>query len=327
MGRKLHSIRDSLVDWNIDQHLNRFILPNPLHHFPRPIAHFLGHRRETRKEPPTIIQWPVSFLATVAALCLVGGIGNYAPGITKYHPPVMIASLGASAILDFAAIASPLAQPRNSIIGNTLAALCGVAIAKLFQLNSSFNEIQWVSGAVGCACAGLIMSITGTVHPPGGATAVLASTQKQVIALGWPYVGIVMLDSTLLVLVALLFNNVFRRYPQYWWTPGTVGKKIAEEKKREKVAEEAQSQHSDDKDDDLEKGGRQEGKATSDTSSDRTLRREGSNGGNVQFVEGLEDVHIKPFMIQLPQHAKLSSEEVLVLESIQERLRTRAVAN
>lgn len=314
MKGKASSIRDNLVNWNIDHLLSPYVHPTVLSHLPKPISHFLGYRFSPPKEPPTIIQWPVTFLATIAALCLVGGIGNYAPGIVKYHPPVLIASLGASAILDFGAIASPLAQPRNSIIGNTLAALCGVAIAKLFQLNPAFPGIEWVSGAVGCAVAGLVMSITGTVHPPGGATAVLASTEMHVIAMGWPYVGIVLLDSTLMVCVALLFNNVFRRYPQYWWTPGKVGKALKEERRQKE--EEEQMKECGEEAGDVEKG---PGRAVSDTSSERTLRREYSH--RVEFVEGLQDMHVKPYMIQLPKHAKLSEEEVQLLGRIQERLR------
>lgn len=150
----------------------------------------------------------------------------------------MIASMGASAVLDFNTIKSPLAQPRNSIIGNTLAAVCGVAIAKLFQHNSGFENIEWVSGAVGCAVASWVMSVTNTIHPPGGATAVLASTQAQVISMGWKFVPIVMLDSTLMVTVALLFNNVLRQYPMYWWTPATVGRKLKRERREEEEKEE-----------------------------------------------------------------------------------------
>lgn len=313
MGR-VSAVRDNLVNWNLDNILNPYVHPTVLSHFPKPISHFLGYRSSPPQEPPTIIQWPVTFLATVAALCLVGGIGAYAPGIAAYHPPILIASLGASAILDFGAIASPLAQPRNSIIGNTLAAICGTAIAKLFQHSPQFSGIEWVSGAVGCAVAGLVMSITGTVHPPGGATAVLASTEMHVLAMGWPYVGIVLLDSTLMVCVALLFNNVFRRYPMYWWTPGTVGSALKEER-RQKAEEERQE---DSGKGDVEKG---EGRAESDASSERTLRREFSN--RVEFVEGMQDMHIRPYMIQLPQHAKLSDDEIRLLSQIQERLRVR----
>ncbi|EME81985.1 uncharacterized protein MYCFIDRAFT_211512 [Pseudocercospora fijiensis CIRAD86] len=298
-----------LLDFDVDRYLNPWIPHNRLYILPKPIRHWLGYRESPQKEPYAVLQWPITFLATVAGLCLVAGIGNYAPGITAWHPPVLIASLGASAVLDFNTIKSPLAQPRNSIIGNTLAAICGTAISKLFQLNSDFDNIQWVSGAVGCALASWVMSLTNTIHPPGGATAVLASTEAAIIAMGWKFVPLVLLDSCLMVVVACLFNNLLRQYPLYWWTPGNTGRKLREEKakpeqeREQKAAEEGKAQ----------------GKAISDASSDRTLRREFSN--RIDFVDGVEDVHIRAFRIELPRYLKLEDAEVMLLEKIQERLR------
>lgn len=57
-----------------------------------------------------------------------------------------------------------------------------------------------------------------------------------------------------------------------------------------------------------------------DDTSDRTLRRELSN--RVDFVDGIEDVHVRAYRIELPHHLKLEDEEVMLLERIQERLRT-----
>ncbi|KAK4501486.1 hypothetical protein PRZ48_007295 [Zasmidium cellare] len=306
------SVLHQLLDFDVDRYLNPWIPHNRLYILPKPISRWLGYRSEPAKEPYQVLQWPVTFLATIAGLCLVGGIGNYAPGITTWHPPVVIASLGASAVLDFNTIKSPLAQPRNSVVGNTLAAICGVCIAKLFQLNSNFNNIQWVSGAVGCALASWVMSITNTIHPPGGATAVLASTEMHVIAMGWRYIPIVLLDSVLMICVALIFNNILRQYPIYWWTPNNTGQKLRQELRELKEDKTADEKHA-------EEGGVPK-KLVSDTSSDRTLRRELSN--RVDFVDGIEDVHIRPYKIQVPHHLELSDDEVEVIEKIQERLRT-----
>lgn len=253
------SLLHQLLDFDIDRYLNPYIPHNRLSILPKPISRFLGHRTHPQKEPYTILQWPITFLATVAGLCLVAGIGNYAPGITEWHPPVIIASLGASAVLDFNTIKSPLAQPRNAILGNTLAAICGVAIAKLFQLNPGFEGIQWVSGAVGCAVASWVMSVTNTIHPPGGATAVLASTEMQIVALGWRFVPLVLLDSVLMTVVALIFNNVLRQYPIYWWTPANVGRKLREERRKEQMQEGGEEK-------DAEEGKAGGKKALSDTS-------------------------------------------------------------
>jgi CBS-domain-containing membrane protein len=224
-----------LLDFDIDRYLNPWIPHNRLYILPKPISRWLGYRAEPQKDPYQVLQWPVTFLATIAGLCLVAGIGNYAPGILAWHPPVMIASLGASAVLDFNTIKSPLAQPRNAIIGNTLSAICGVAIAKAFMHYSNFNEIQWLSGAVGCALASWVMSLTNTIHPPGGATAVLASTQTAITAMGWRFVPIVLLDSALMTVVACIFNNIMRQYPIYWWTPARTGHILRQERREAKL--------------------------------------------------------------------------------------------
>lgn len=62
------------------------------------------------------------------------------------------------------------------------------------------------------------MLLTGTVHPPGGASAVLAATEPLITAMGWYFVGLVMYGATLMLLVALVLNNIQRRFPAYWWT-------------------------------------------------------------------------------------------------------------
>lgn len=216
-----------LFNFDIDRYLNPYIPHNRLYILPRPLQHFLGYRKDPHIEPPAAVQWLLTFVACLAGLCLVGGTYAFAPGIAKYHPPVIIASLGASAILDYNAVRSPLAQPRNAVLGHTLSAIIGVSIAKLFQHQPAFfADYGWVAGAVGCACASLVMSATNTVHPPGGATATLASTDMEVVQLGWMFVPLVLLGSLLMVTVALLFNNLLRQYPVYWWTPEDVGLKL-----------------------------------------------------------------------------------------------------
>jgi hypothetical protein len=237
-----------LLHWNIDRYLNPWVPHNRLYILPKPISHFLGYRKEKTEEIPPALQWPFMFLATVAGLCLVAGINNYAAGFSPrmgvWSGPTIIASFGASAVLDFNAIRTPFSQPRNSIVGNTLSALTGVCIAKLFMLNSSFEEISWVAGAVACACASLVMSLTNTVHPPGGATAVLAATNMDVIRMGWRFIPVVLLGSSLLVTVALIFNNILRQYPVFWWTPEKCGAPLRKEKREQ---QQEQQQHEQEK--------------------------------------------------------------------------------
>ena len=81
---------------------------------------------------------------------------------------MLIGSFGASAVLIYGAIKSPLAQPRNLIGGHVLSALTGVAAYQV----CSFNLLLACAVAVATAIA--LMQCTKTLHPPGGATAFIA---------------------------------------------------------------------------------------------------------------------------------------------------------
>jgi len=63
------------------------------------------------------------------------------------------------------------------------------------------------------------MAMTKTIHPPSGATAMIAATQADITALGWYYIPVVMLSATLAIGVGLITNNIQRRYPVFWLLP------------------------------------------------------------------------------------------------------------
>lgn len=113
----------------------------------------------------------------------------------------------------------PLAQPRALIGGHFIAALIGVCITKLFHLNSDFENLRWLAGTLATAISIVVMQMTATTHPPAGATALLASVNDDVLNIGWYYLPVILLSSILVFAVALLVNNIQRRYPVYWWTP------------------------------------------------------------------------------------------------------------
>lgn len=123
--------------------------------------------------------------------------------------PWFIAPMGASAVLLFAVPSSPLAQPWSIIGGNLVAATVGVACAR------------WIPDpglAAGVAVAGAIalMFQLRCVHPPSGAVAVTAVLGGPAVqALGFGFVVMpVAINSMLLLLTALAFNNFARRrYP------------------------------------------------------------------------------------------------------------------
>jgi len=110
-------------------------------------------------------------------------------------------------------------------VGHTLCAIVGVCITKLFALSSDYDGIEWVAGAVATGVASSVMLMTNTIHPPGGATALLAATEPVIRDMGWWFIPLVLLATVLMLGVALLVNNIQRRYPAYWWTAADVGRK------------------------------------------------------------------------------------------------------
>jgi len=146
------------------------------------------------------------------------GIGICGYLSSRYFEPrdllLIIGSFGASAVLIYAAIKSPLAQPRNLIGGHIVSALVGVACYKLF------GGTVWMAAALGVSLAIVAMLVTRTLHPPGGATALIAVIGGgNVHDLGFLYaVFPAGVGAMILLVVALLVNNLAsgRRYPEYW---------------------------------------------------------------------------------------------------------------
>ncbi|MDP6587570.1 MAG: HPP family protein, partial [Anaerolineales bacterium] len=81
---------------------------------------------------------------------------------------MIIGSFGASAVLIYGSITSPLAQPRNLVGGHIVSAIIGVASYQLLSAH------MWLAASVAVATAIAVMHITKTLHPPGGATALIA---------------------------------------------------------------------------------------------------------------------------------------------------------
>lgn len=308
---------NAIINPNVDTLFNPYIPHNQVRHLPGPISHFLGYRTKPAREPPIILQWLLTLLATVAGICVVAAVYNYAPGITHLNPPVMVASLGASAVLDYNTIRSPLAQPRNSILGHAIAAIVGVGISKAFQLVPNFfANYAWLAAAVACALSSVAMSMTNTVHPPGGATAIIACTEGSVIAMGWKFPIIILLASVLMVAVACLFNNLLRQYPVFWWTPDDVGQEIPRPwKKQLPQATDVEDQ-----------GELKKVDTHQESASERTLAHDPSN--EIEILEhGVEEIHLAPYSVRLPWDLHVTDEEIMLLKGLQAKIRMHSEVN
>ncbi len=126
---------------------------------------------------------------------------------------ILVASMGASAVLLFAVPHGALSQPWAVFVGHFVSAIIGVTCAKFIA-----DPMLAASVAVGTAIG--TMHYLRAIHPPGGATALTAVIGgPQVHALGYQFVVTpVMINTTILVLAAVLINAAFawRRYPAGW---------------------------------------------------------------------------------------------------------------
>ena len=117
------------------------------------------------------------------------------------HLPLIVAPMGASAVLVYIVPASPLAQPWPVIGGNTISAFIGVTVGYLV------GDPTLAAGiAVGLAI--LAMSLTRSLHPPGGAaalTAVLGGAAVKDFGFLFPFVPVA-LNSIILVGLGVLFH-------------------------------------------------------------------------------------------------------------------------
>ena len=122
----------------------------------------------------------------------------------------VVPSLGAAAVIVFAAPHSQFAQPWALLAGNVLSALVGVFCQRLIPEPT-------LAGAVAVAAAIAVMHLARCLHPPGGATALAAVIGGPAIHdLGFSYALFpVGLNGLLLALAACAFNHPFpwRRYP------------------------------------------------------------------------------------------------------------------
>jgi len=211
-------------DFDIDHYLNPFIPYNRLYLLPKPISWFLGYRENNREAIGSLITIWWSFIGAFAGILVVEAI-YMTHGLQSDGAPIVIASLGAAAILEFNTIDSPLAQPRNAILGQILSAIVGIGITKLFQLSPHFESLRFLSGALSVGVASAVMGLTKTTHPPAGATALLCSTTPAITEIGWFLLPLIIIGSVLLVAVGCVLNNIQRTFPVYWWTAVDLRKK------------------------------------------------------------------------------------------------------
>ena len=173
---------------------------------PSLLMRYISKMRGKKRATPLVSPPPLDVILTWLSAFL--GITAITLFAHQYALPV-VASFGASAVLIYGVPDAPLSQPRNVVFGHTLSAAAGVATFMIFGLT-------WWSPALGTALALVVMLLTKTTHPPGGATALFAVLSKAHPSY---ILTPIMVGAVILVIIALLVNNLSpnRQYPRYWY--------------------------------------------------------------------------------------------------------------
>ena len=129
-------------------------------------------------------------------ICFLAYLNSSIEGAIWLIPP-----FGASMVLVMAVYDSPLAKPKNLILGHILSALSGVII--FYLLGNTF-----VSLGLGVALAVFVMMITNTVHPPAGANPIIVIFTGQSISFVFLPVAV---GAIIIVAFAYLYNKLLKR--------------------------------------------------------------------------------------------------------------------
>ncbi|MFH1034450.1 MAG: HPP family protein [Pseudomonadota bacterium] len=175
---------------------------------------YLAKMKGTTQSPPRVSLYEMawSWLGSFLGIAAVAYINQqYLDGTPLM---LLVGSFGASAVLIYGAIKSPLAQPRNLLGGHVLSALIGVSAQQ------ALPGLPWLAAALAVSTAIVVMHASKTLHPPGGATALIAVIGgPKVHALGYFYALVpVGLGALAMLVIALLINNLAARrsYPEFW---------------------------------------------------------------------------------------------------------------
>lgn len=176
------------------------------------------------KSAPSRVPWSDtfwSFLGAIVGMSIVCAVHYEAIVFQGSDLAMVMGSLGASAVLLYGAPASPLAQPWNLVAGHVVSALIGVLCRLILVDSACHDHCLWVAGSTAVALSISVMQMINALHPPGGATALLAVIgEDRLVDLGFLYIVLPSLTGPLiLLLVALVVNNLEpqRNYPVYWW--------------------------------------------------------------------------------------------------------------
>ena len=172
-----------------------------------------GGEKSPPRKPHHKIGW--SWLGAFLGIYSVSSLNNWLH-IDMLNNLFLVGSFGASAVLIYGAPQAEFAQPRNVLGGHIISAFVGISVYKYIPLDVALLSALAVSLSI------VAMQYTRTLHPPGGATALIAVIGSDSIhGLGYVYVlSPIGIGALIMLLIALVINNLSsdpkRHYPRYW---------------------------------------------------------------------------------------------------------------
>ncbi|GBF92280.1 hypothetical protein Rsub_05363 [Raphidocelis subcapitata] len=169
----------------------------------------LDHRLKVPHATDLFFSWLGAFVGIAVVSLLDRALWRAA------HFPLLVASFGATAVLVYGVPESKLAQPWNVIGGQVVSAIVGVLVRLALAA-----RVPWLANALGMSLALLAQQLLTVVHPPGGATALIACSATITAPwMGFQFVLTVAVGSVVLVVVAGFVNNFCRdrSYPTFWF--------------------------------------------------------------------------------------------------------------
>ena len=173
-----------------------------------------GYEKSPARKPFSKILW--SGIGSFMGIYLVSIIPHLMH-IDMLNSLFLVGSFGASSVLLYGAPQSDFAQPRNLIGGHIVSAIVGITVYKFINLDITILAALAVSLSI------IAMQYTCTMHPPGGATALIAVIGSDTIhSLDYMYVlSPIAVGAFILLIIALVVNNLSsnpkRHYPRSWF--------------------------------------------------------------------------------------------------------------
>jgi len=162
-------------------------------------------------QPPPAATWIQSLINIFGVFSAIAAIALFSNGVsnaTNAESFVILPVYGALVTLQYGLTAAPASQPRNILFGQAIGMSIGMAISKAAGLELWLRQSLSAAVAVGC------MSKLGTIHPPGGALAIVFSAGNNT----WNQVGTHLAGDLIAIAIAAWINNLsyIRQYPTFW---------------------------------------------------------------------------------------------------------------